>query len=73
VTRALVVLIALALSGCGLDLFKPYCDDLGVHPSCTRVNGGWICPTTGDKVCNEDGYAAHSDCGDRGGTYCVVR
>jgi hypothetical protein len=71
--KRIVLLIVLVLSGCGLDLFKPYCDDLGVYPSCTHVNGGWVCPSATMRVCNEGGYSAHYDCDALGGVYCVIR
>jgi len=71
--RAAVVLLAFTLSGCGTDLFAPYCDDLGVYPQeCSRHGTTWVC-SSGGKVCNDGGYELHYDCKDYGGTYCKVR
>lgn len=72
-TRSLLLILALGLAGCGTDLFAPYCEDLGIYPTCTKVSGAWICPRAGEKVCNDGGYETHYDCKDQGGTLCKVR
>jgi hypothetical protein len=71
VKRALVLVCALLSPGCE-GLFAPYCDEIGVYPTCTRHAGAYTCPTSG-AICNDDGYRVHYSCKDYGGTFCTVR
>ena len=64
--RALVLMAALALAGCGV--LVPMCDQ---ERACQRGSDGiWRCPPHGAMVC-ADGEV-HNSCTDHGGDYCRV-
>ena len=64
--RALVLMAALALAGCGV--LVPMCDQT---MACQRAaDGTWHCPPPGAMVC-ADGEMRNS-CTDHGGDYCRV-
>jgi len=67
-TKAGLILLALALSACG-DFLVPNCEETSTNLTCQNVNGVWTCPR-GD-VCNDG--EVHPSCTDHGGTYCYIR